>query len=215
MIVRLEVGAEGRRAAADLCQLRPGNGGGSPRPVPPSTNQRIGDLGSRRVPFPLSPRVRLLSGGQRRLDVHEWLTRVHGAAFGPRSFSCCRSSARSRLTAAASRLRALPPGVTLPVPATGSAVPALSTASQPSRPRPPRQVARSRPARWPPTSTCQARVSAASPARTSSYRPSPMIPRLNSRAAHRLPHPLPAPRGRPAPPHETTPAGFLALRPCA
>ena len=63
----------------------------------------------------------------------------------------------------------------LSTPVAGRAVPALSTASQPYRLHSPRQVGRTSPARWPPTSTSQARDSAWSGALTSSYRPSRMI----------------------------------------
>jgi hypothetical protein len=62
---------------------------------------------------------------------------------------------------AASRAQALPAGVMRAVPEAGSAVPELSTASQPGRlPRSRRQVGQTRPAGLPPTSTCQARDSA-------------------------------------------------------
>jgi hypothetical protein len=53
---------------------------------------------------------------------------VQRAAF-LRSCSCWRCRARSRLTAAASRVRALPAEVTLPIPVAGSALPAVSTGS--------------------------------------------------------------------------------------
>ena len=95
--------------------------------------------------------------------------RLHRRGLRLRSFSCWRWSAWSRLTAAASRVRALPAVVTLPIPVGGSVRPVLSAASQPGRLRSPRQVGRTSPTRVPPTRTCQVRVSWYPGARTSSY----------------------------------------------
>jgi hypothetical protein len=81
-------------------------------------------------------------GGVYDVQVHSG----HGGFF-LRSFSCSRSRVLRRLTAAASRVRALPTRVILPVPVAGSAVPALVTASQPCWLRSPRQVGRTSPAR--------------------------------------------------------------------